>query len=407
MNSIDFENDISIIYKTHNLTIKRNKKEIKLILLYHNTYGIIEIKILENNSHKIIGRELLDYSDIFLLFNNYFICFNENMQKIFDFINNCINLKKYDININENDKTINLELYILKENNMIAKTICITSSEDKEKWALISKKIQRYNDTIITEKTNLIAPFLNYIKYENNFYYLYMDIYIEKEIEILVFKVKLVNKLNINREEIFAGFYSRDDIELMSKYFESISNINEISDDIKINLANKNLKIESITEGKIKIALSVLSSVNQKIIIFDLIKGADIKDKYIQIIKELKFKNKLLLNNEIYLNSTNILPIQKINKNNNIINNNNNNPLFNNSNRNTIDESNKEENMIGKKRKRFEPIKKSLNTNKEKNKEKQENKGNSSLSNSTKKFKKNKKFPQKTSEKNKIKRNNK
>ena len=190
----------------------------------------------------------------------------------------------------------------------------------------------------------------------------------------------------------------------MSKYFESISNINEISDDIKINIANKNLKIESITEGKIKIALSVLSSVNQKIIIFDLIQGADIKAKYIQIIKELKFKNKLLLNNEIYLNSTNILPIQKINKNYNII---NNNPIFNNSNRNTIDESNKEENMIGKKRKRFEPIKKSLNTNKEKNKEKQENKGNSSLSNSTKKFKKNKKFPQKTSEKNKIKRNNK
>ena len=375
MNPVEFENDSSIIFKAYNnLTIKRSKKEIKLILIYHSSYYVIEIKIFDNSANMFIGREVLDYSDIYLLFNNYFICLNENMEKIFFFINNCINLKKYDININENSKTINIELFILKDNNIDAKIINIPCCDDENKCQLISKKIKEFNDHINKEKRSIVAPFLNYINYENNTYNLFMNIYIEKEIEILVFKAKLVYKNVINKEEYFAGFYSRDDINNICKYYESISNLDEISDDIKLNLANKNLKIENVTEGKIKIALSVLSSVNQKIIIFDLVKDADIKEKYIQIINELRMKNKFLANNDIFLNNNISFPLQK---NNDKINNND--SMSNISNKNTSDESNDEKNTIGKKRKRLMPIKMPKTTKNDVNKEQQDNDDNSNF----------------------------
>ena len=148
MNPVEFENDSSIILKAYNLTIKRSKKEIKLILIYHISYYVIEIQIFDNSANMIIGREVLDYSDIYLLFNNYFICLNENMEKIFFFINNCINLKKYDININENSKTINIELFILKDNNIDAKIINIPCCDDENNCLLISKKIKEFNDHI-------------------------------------------------------------------------------------------------------------------------------------------------------------------------------------------------------------------------------------------------------------------
>ena len=362
MNSAEFELDYSINIKAHNLTIKRSKKEIKLILIYHLTYQVIEIKIYDNPSNRLLGREILDYSDIFQIFNIYFITFDENMQNIFDYINNCITLQKYEVYINEISKTINLELFLLKENNISAKNISITAFNDEEKCKLICQKIKNLNKSVNDENNIItVAPFLNCIKYETNFHCLLMNIYIEKEIEILVFKVILINKNNnmfINKkEESFAGFYSRDDINNLTKYYESISNIYEISDDIKINLANKNLKIENINDEKIKIALTVLSSINPTIIIFDLIKGKEIKDKYIQIIKELKLKNEFLANNDIFLNSNYLLPEQRNkSKSNNI--NNKKNAIQNSNNKNLLNENaNEDKKLIGNKRKRLQPIK--------------------------------------------------
>ena len=363
MNDTEFENDYSINIKAHNITIKRSKKEIKLILIYHLTYQVIEIKIYDIPSNKLLGREILDYSDIFQIFNIYFITFNENLLSIFNFINNCIVLKKYEVYINEIAKTINLELFLLKDNNINAKNISITSFNDEEKSKLICQKIKNLNKLFNNENNNTItvAPFLNCIKYETNIHCLLMDVYIEKEIEILVFKATLINKNNnifINKkEEIFTGFYSRDDINNMTKYYESISNIYEISDDIKINLANKNLKIESISDGKIKISLTVLSSINPLMIIFDLVKGKEIKDKYIQIIKELKLKNEFLANNDIFLNSNYLSPPQRNKSKSNKINNNKN-PVQNINKKNLMNENtNEDKKLIGNKRKRLQPIK--------------------------------------------------
>ncbi len=137
MNSVDFENDISIIIKTHSLPLKRSRKEIKLILIFHITYEIIEIKIYENTYNKLVGREILKYDDIFQIFNNYFICFNENMQRIYSFISNCISLKKCEIYLNEATRTINLEVFILKDNSFDSKNIYITSIYDENKWNLM------------------------------------------------------------------------------------------------------------------------------------------------------------------------------------------------------------------------------------------------------------------------------
>ena len=385
----EFENDISIIIKTHTLTINRSKKEIKLILIFHMTYEVIEIKIYENSCNKLLGREILTYSDIFQIFNNYFICLNENMLKIYDFINNCIRLKKYEIYLIEATKTINLEIFTLKENNISTKSISITSCDDEEKWKLMSQKIKELNSLInIHNKTITVAPFLNCIKYENNIHCLYMDLYVENEIEILAFKTKLINKnnninnnLNKNNELTYARYYSKDDINFLSKYYESISNINEICDDLKINLSNKNLKIESINDDKIKITVNVLSSINQFKITFELIKGLDIKDKYIQIIKDLKLKNEYLANNVIYQNRNNpLLEKKSKNKNNKInnnfgpVSNNNNNNIFNDNKNN--DNKKDEKKIIGKKRKRLDTIKNNAKKNEKKDKKNNNGKSN-------------------------------
>ena len=72
MNFIDFENDTSIICKAYSLKLNRNIKNITLLLLYHISYEVIEIKIYEISSNKLIGREILTYDKIFDIFENYF-----------------------------------------------------------------------------------------------------------------------------------------------------------------------------------------------------------------------------------------------------------------------------------------------------------------------------------------------
>ena len=47
------------------------------------SYQVIEIKIFENFTNKLIGREIFTYTDIFGIFENYFLCFNEDMLNIY------------------------------------------------------------------------------------------------------------------------------------------------------------------------------------------------------------------------------------------------------------------------------------------------------------------------------------
>ena len=197
MNFVEFENDISIIIKAHSLSLNRNKNKVKLILILHISYEVIEIKIYDNGSNKLIGREILTYSDFYLIFNDYFICFNENIQQIYQYINNCIRLNNYEMHINEITKKISLEIFILKDNKIEIKDIFITTCNDEEKYKLVSEKIKEFNSFFaLGHKIEKVAPFSNYIKYENSTHCLYMDLYIEKEIEILVMNAKLVEKNN-------------------------------------------------------------------------------------------------------------------------------------------------------------------------------------------------------------------
>ena len=376
MNFVEFENDISIIIKAHSLSLNRNKNKVKLILILHISYEVIEIKIYDNGSNKLIGREILTYSDFFLVFNDYFICFNENMQQIYQYINNCIRLNNYEMHINEITKKISLEIFILKDNKIEIKDIFITTCNDEEKYKLVSEKIKEFNSFFaLGHKIEKVAPFTNYIKYENSTHYLYMDFYIEKEIEILVMNAKLVEKnnfiinMNNNDNKIYAAFFSKDEInKIFKNYYELFPSINEILDDIKLNISNKNIKIDSITNEKIKLTVSVISSFTTSKFSFELTKGLDIKDKYIQIIKELRMKNEFLANSDI-LQSKDIISSEQKNKNNGANKSNNNTSQTNQS----INKEQKkgDKKVLGKKRKRF-PVKKAVKSKdiKEKKEEK-------------------------------------
>lgn len=372
MNFVEFENDISITIKAHSLSLNRNKNKVKLILILHNSYEVIEIKIYDSGSNKMIGREILAYSDFFQIFNDYFICFNENIQQIYQYINNCIRLNNYEMHINEITKKIRLEIFILKDNKIEIKDLFVTTCNDEEKYKLVSEKIKEFNTFFaIGHKIEKVAPFSNYIKYENNTHCLYMDLYIEKEIEILVMNAKLVEKDNFirnnnnNGNEIYAAFFSKEEINKVSKnYYELFPSINEILDDIKLNISNKNIKIDSISNEKIKLTLSVISSFVISKMSFDLTKGLDIKDKYIQIIKELRMKNEFLASSDIF-QSKEILPPEK-NKNNGANKNNNNTSQTNQSVKKEQNKGGKK--VLGKKRKRLPP-KKSGNNKDKKEKE--------------------------------------
>ena len=55
----------------------------------------------------------------------------------------------------------------------------ITSCADEEKLKIISNKIKELNALINIQNINeKVAPLMNYIKYENNLYCLYVEIYI-------------------------------------------------------------------------------------------------------------------------------------------------------------------------------------------------------------------------------------
>ena len=270
MNFIDFENDTSIICKAYSLKLNRNIKNITLILLYHISYEVIEIKIYEISSNKLIGREILTYDDIFEIFENYFLCFNEDMLKIYTFLNNCFLLQKYQANINESTKQINISLFLLKERVLNTRSLNITTCEDVNGYRNVLQKIKELNCKMNNnDKTYKIAP-VNYIRYENDLYYLYADIFVEKEIDILGIKVQVIQKIGenniinyINNEsnEFYAVYFTLDELNIISKnYFKSLTNLEEISKEFEINFSNKNIKIEGITNEKIKLKIKVLSS---------------------------------------------------------------------------------------------------------------------------------------------------
>ena len=257
MNFIDFENDTSIICKAYSLKLNRNIKNITLILLYHISYEVIEIKIYEISSNKLIGREILTYVDIFEIFENYFLCFNEDMLKIYTFLNNCFLLQKYQACINELTKQINIELFLLKERLLNMKTLKITTCEDLDGYKNILLKIKELNCKMNNNinKSYKVAP-VNFIRYENDLYCLYFNIFIEKEIDVLGIKVQAIHKVgenNIinyisNNNEFYAVYYSLGEIDIISKnYYKLLANLEEISKEFEINFYNKNIKIEGIT----------------------------------------------------------------------------------------------------------------------------------------------------------------
>ena len=326
MNFIDFENDTSIICKAYSLKLNRNIKNITLILLYHISYEVIEIKIYEISSNKLIGREILTYDDIFEIFENYFLCFNEDMLKIYTFLNNCFLLQKYQANINESTKQINISLFLLKERVLNTRSLKITTCEDLNGYRNVLQKIKELNSKMNNnDKTYKIAP-VNYIRYENDLYYLYADIFVEKEIDILGIKVQVIQKIGenniinyINNEsnEFYAVYFTLDELNIISKnYFKSLTNLEEISKEFEINFSNKNIKIEGITNEKIKLKIKVLSSaINISDIDLTLKKNEDIKEKYIEIIQDLREKNEYLIKREILQDKK----PNKINKNNSIV----------------------------------------------------------------------------------------
>ena len=326
MNFIDFENDTSIICKAYSLKLNRNIKNITLLLLYHISYEVIEIKIYEISSNKLIGREILTYDDIFEIFENYFLCFNEDMLKIYTFLNNCFLLQKYQANINESTKQINISLFLLKERVLNTRSLNITTCEDLNGYRNVLQKIKELNCKMNNnDKTYKIAP-VNYIRYENDLYYLYADIFVEKEIDILGIKVQVIQKIGenniinyINNEsnEFYAVYFTLDELNIISKnYFKSLTNLEEISKEFEINFSNKNIKIEGITNEKIKLKIKVLSSaINISDIDLTLKKNEDIKEKYIEIIQDLREKNEYLIKREILQDKK----PNKINKNNSIV----------------------------------------------------------------------------------------
>ena len=326
MNFIDFENDTSIICKAYSLKLNRNIKNITLLLLYHISYEVIEIKIYEISSNKLIGREILTYDDIFEIFENYFLCFNEDMLKIYTFLNNCFLLQKYQANINESTKQINISLFLLKERVLNTRSLNITTCEDVNGYRNVLQKIKELNSKMNNnDKTYKIAP-VNYIRYENDLYYLYADIFVEKEIDILGIKVQVIQKIGenniinyINNEsnEFYAVYFTLDELNIISKnYFKSLTNLEEISKEFEINFSNKNIKIEGITNEKIKLKIKVLSSaINISDIDLTLKKNEDIKEKYIEIIQDLREKNEYLIKREILQDKK----PNKINKNNSIV----------------------------------------------------------------------------------------
>lgn len=326
MNFIDFENDTSIICKAYSLKLNRNIKNITLLLLYHISYEVIEIKIYEISSNKLIGREILTYDDIFEIFENYFLCFNEDMLKIYTFLNNCFLLQKYQANINESTKQINISLFLLKERVLNTKALNITTCENLDGYRNVLQKIKELNSKMNNnDKTYKIAP-VNYIRYENDLYYLYADIFVEKEIDILGIKVQVIQKIGenniinyINNEsnEFYAVYFTLDELNIISKnYFKSLTNLEEISKEFEINFSNKNIKIEGITNEKIKLKIKVLSSaINISDIDLTLKKNEDIKEKYIEIIQDLREKNEYLIKREILQDKK----PNKINKNNSIV----------------------------------------------------------------------------------------
>ena len=326
MNFIDFENDTSIICKAYSLKLNRNIKNITLLLLYHISYEVIEIKIYEISSNKLIGREILTYDDIFEIFENYFLCFNEDMLKIYTFLNNCFLLQKYQANINESTKQINISLFLLKERVLNTRSLNITTCEDLNGYRNVLQKIKELNCKMNNnDKTYKIAP-VNYIRYENDLYYLYADIFVEKEIGILGIKVQVIQKIGenniinyINNEsnEFYAVYFTLDELNIISKnYFKSLTNLEEISKEFEINFSNKNIKIEGITNEKIKLKIKVLSSaINISDIDLTLKKNEDIKEKYIEIIQDLREKNEYLIKREILQDKK----PNKINKNNSIV----------------------------------------------------------------------------------------
>ena len=309
----------NIISKTHPISLRGTKNSCELELILDKTLNLIIFKIAEENSKNEINRLLITYSDIYLIFNNYFICFNESMEKIFNFFNNCFCLKKYVIKI-MNDKKVSLEFLILQDKKSTIKNIIIPpylTEEDKKEFNKRFKIFQKFETNGSNESKifidELIAPQLENVKYMDDKFLLNINLSTLPNIKTMVFTAKLKileenqiinsdtdsisstnfhindNIQNINNnsnnninnnfifsnydnidntnginkkkeiEKIYNAYFTYDDlIEISKNYYSIFANIDDIKDDILINLYNKNYKIEEISEKIIKLFVTTI-----------------------------------------------------------------------------------------------------------------------------------------------------
>ena len=194
-----FENIIAthnIISKTHPINLRGAKNPCEFELILDKTLNFILLKIVEENSKNEINRLLITYSDIYLLFNNYFICFNENMGKIYNFFNNCFSLKKYVIKI-MNDKKVSLEFLILQDKKSIIKNIIIPpylTEEDKKEFNKRLNIFQKFETNGSNEPKifmdEIIAPQPESVKYNDEKFLLNISLSTFPNIRTMIFTLK-------------------------------------------------------------------------------------------------------------------------------------------------------------------------------------------------------------------------
>ena len=277
-----------------------------------------------------------------------------------------------------------IEIYTLIEGKIQSNKIDIPSCIDLHGINLIKQKIKEIESLYKIPDTLLsVAPLCNYLKYEINSYISYINIFVERAIESVVIKMKLIEKNNnanqnanlLNKKDdkndLYSGFYTKKELNIISKNYYERYNLEEILDDFKLNIINKNIKIDITPNKKIKMELFLVSDSKTKSIILEFYKGINIKKKYIEIINNLREEN-IELKDEISEKNA-IIELKNKEIKNNIYNHINNNVFLGNDilkKKEIFDyDINNEKKLLNKKRKKNENKKNNIKNNKNDKKE--------------------------------------
>lgn len=191
MFTYEFNKDTSLIQNFYSIFLGKSKKKYDLNFVFHLNYNLIEIIIQENETKNVTHKKVVSFGDLCEIFPYYFTFYNDNIRKVYNFLNKQLYLKKYKIDF-DNDKNVSLSFFYLKEGKINTGTFNIKKNNDKDEEDSKIMKIKESTSNNKGKRNYTSGPNLDCFRFDLDTSVLLIKVKVNKGIDDFIFEGEII-----------------------------------------------------------------------------------------------------------------------------------------------------------------------------------------------------------------------